>query len=99
MNLLYNSSPLASVLFVLCVFLLSGTSYDNSSSKMQLSARRQWLMPVILTTQEAEIRRIAVQSQSQANTFGDPILKKLIIKKEWQSGSTSKTTCLVNVKP
>jgi hypothetical protein len=27
------------------------------------SARHQWLMPVILTTQEVEIRRSAVQSQ------------------------------------
>jgi hypothetical protein len=26
-------------------------------------ARHQWLMPVILATQEAEIRRIAIQSQ------------------------------------
>jgi hypothetical protein len=28
-------------------------------------ARRQWLMPIILATQEAEISRIAVQSQSR----------------------------------
>jgi hypothetical protein len=31
-------------------------------SKMKM-ARRQWLVPIILATQEAEIRRIAVQSQ------------------------------------
>jgi hypothetical protein len=35
-------------------------------------------MPVILGTQEAEIRRIAVQSQLQVNSFGDPISKKTI---------------------
>jgi hypothetical protein len=28
-----------------------------------VKARRQWLMPVILATQEAEVRRIMVQSQ------------------------------------
>jgi hypothetical protein len=28
-------------------------------------ARHQWLIPVILTTQEAEIRRIEVQSQAK----------------------------------
>jgi hypothetical protein len=33
-------------------------------------------MPVILAIQEAEIRRIAVQSQSWANSLRDPISKK-----------------------
>jgi hypothetical protein len=32
-------------------------------------------MPVILDTQEAMIRRMAVQSQPQANSSQDPILK------------------------
>jgi hypothetical protein len=40
-------------------------------------ARCQWLTPVILTTQESEIRRIAVQSQAQANSSQDPISKKI----------------------
>jgi hypothetical protein len=31
--------------------------------KWSLLAKYQWLMPVILATQEAEIRRIMVQSQ------------------------------------
>jgi hypothetical protein len=31
-----------------------------SPSNMYITAGRQWLMPVILATQEAEIRRIAV---------------------------------------
>jgi hypothetical protein len=29
----------------------------------EFEARRQWFMPVILTTQEAEVRRIMFQSQ------------------------------------
>jgi hypothetical protein len=38
------------------------------------------LMPVILATQEAEIRRIAVLSQSLANSSIRPYLKKLFTK-------------------
>jgi hypothetical protein len=34
-------------------------------------------MTIILATQETEIRRITVQSQLQANTLQDPILKKI----------------------
>jgi hypothetical protein len=37
--------------------------------KKKVSARHWWLMPVIPATQEAEIRRIMVQSQPQANNF------------------------------
>jgi hypothetical protein len=41
-------------------------------------------MPVILATQEAEIkRRIVVCSQPRANSSQDPILKKLITEKGW----------------
>jgi hypothetical protein len=43
--------------------------------------RSQWLRPVILATQEAEIRRIIVWSQLWANSSRDPILKKPITKK------------------
>jgi hypothetical protein len=32
-------------------------------------------MPIILATQEAEIRRIEVRSQPQANSSGDPTSK------------------------
>jgi hypothetical protein len=36
----------------------------------------QWLTPVILATQEADIRRIVVQSQTLTNSSPDLILKK-----------------------
>jgi hypothetical protein len=41
----------------------------NTSTKTCIPAGRQWLMRIILATQEAEIRRIAVQSQpTQGNS-------------------------------
>jgi hypothetical protein len=40
-----------------------------------------WLTPVILTTQEAEIRKIAVQSQPWSNSSQDSISIKLFPKK------------------
>jgi hypothetical protein len=55
------------------------------------NARHWWLTPIILATQEAEIRRITVRSQPPANSSGDPILKKPITKKKtknsWWIGS------------
>jgi hypothetical protein len=49
-------------------------SLKKSSIKIIL-VRYQWLMPIILAMQEAEIRRIPVQIQSQANSSQDPISK------------------------
>jgi hypothetical protein len=45
------------------------------------------LIPVILATQKAEIRRIEVQSQPEQIVLRDPILKKPFTKKGWWSGS------------
>jgi hypothetical protein len=49
------------------------------------------ILTVIPAIQEAEIRRIIVQSQPQANSLQDPISKipitKTKTKKGWQSGS------------
>jgi hypothetical protein len=42
-------------------FLNKQTKKAKQTNKKK--ARQQWLMPVILATQEAEIRRIGVQSQ------------------------------------
>jgi uncharacterized protein (DUF305 family) len=43
--------------------------------EMTSSVRCQWLTPVILATQEAEIRRMEVRSQPWANSSRDPIKK------------------------
>jgi hypothetical protein len=48
---------------------------------MKKGARRQWLAPEILPTQEVEIRRITVQVQAR-----DPISKNPITRKGWWSG-------------
>jgi hypothetical protein len=43
-------------------------------------AERQWLTPIILATQEEEIRKIKEQSQPQQIALRDDILKKPITK-------------------
>jgi hypothetical protein len=51
-----------------------------------MNARHQWLTPVILATQEAEIRRITFGSQPRQTVPQDPILKKCFTKRglaEW----------------
>jgi hypothetical protein len=52
-------------------------------------ARHQWLAPVILAIQKAEIRRIAVQSQPQANSTEILSQKKKSIQKKgrWRGSS------------
>jgi hypothetical protein len=54
--------------------------------ELNTQARHQWLTPVILATQEAEIRRITVQRQPQANMERPYLKKKPITKKGWWSG-------------
>jgi hypothetical protein len=62
----------------------------SSFLKPLLIVGHQLLMPVILATQEAEIRKIAIQSQSQANISWGPILKIPITKKDWPSVSSGR---------
>jgi hypothetical protein len=61
---------------------LNGTSEGQSNKQRSEEDSHLWLMPLILATQEAEIRRIVVQSQ-HSNSLRDPILKKPITKKGW----------------
>jgi hypothetical protein len=65
-------------------------------SKRTNAARRLWLMPVILTTQEAEIRRITVRSQPGQI---DLISKELITKRAGGVAQAVKSTCLASVRP
>jgi hypothetical protein len=58
---------------ILCFPILTGLRWGV--------ARHQWLTPIILVTQEAEIRRMLVQSQSWVNSSWDPISKKTHHKK------------------
>jgi hypothetical protein len=66
-----------------------GVESSNLLKKSYPVARRQWLTPVILATQKAQIRRTEVQSQPWANSCRDPISKKTHQKKKgWWSGSS-----------
>jgi hypothetical protein len=57
-------------------------------SQEGLETRCVWLTPVILATQEAEINQEDHGlGLAWANSSQDPILKKLITKKSWWSGS------------
>jgi hypothetical protein len=55
---------------------------------MLILARHWWLTPVILATQEAEIRRITLEA-TPGKEFTRPYLKKILHKKglDWWSGS------------
>jgi hypothetical protein len=48
-------------------------------------------MSVILATQEAEIRRITIQSQTWRNRSRDPILKKNPSPKQKRAGRVTQT--------
>jgi hypothetical protein len=55
-------------------YLLARPSHGSSGHR----ARCWWLTPVILATQEAEIRRIVVRSQAEQIVLPGPISKKPI---------------------
>jgi hypothetical protein len=60
---------------------------DREKLKYVFKARCQWLMPVILATQEAVIRRITVQRQPEQIVLETLSRKKPIPKKGWWTGS------------
>jgi hypothetical protein len=66
------------------VFIFSFQSYELE--KYSVLARRRWLMPVILATREAEIRKIEVRSRSRQTVHKTLSQKKPLHKKglvEW----------------
>jgi hypothetical protein len=75
------------VMFINTSSIHSKTELNKCILKTILLAGCQWLMPVILATQEAEIRRISVQSQLGHNSLQDPTSEKTFTKKGWWSGS------------
>jgi hypothetical protein len=71
---------------------------NKKIKKQKHIARCWWLTPMILAPQDAEIRRIWVPRQPQANSSRDPISKTPITKKNWLSGLSGKSTCLASMR-
>jgi hypothetical protein len=68
------------------LFSKGDTLSSDSGTAKKIEAGCQWLVPVVLAAQEAEIRRITVQSQTWENSSGDTISEKKHHKKglvEW----------------
>jgi hypothetical protein len=68
------------------MIVIYGQAVKNENEVYRLT-RCQWLMPIILATQEAEIRRITVPIQPRQIVLQDSISKKSSTKKDWWSGS------------
>jgi hypothetical protein len=61
----------------------------NAFKKKSITARYQWLTPIILATLEASIRRIKVQMHPGQIVL-DPFSKILNTKQNWWSGSSGR---------
>jgi hypothetical protein len=77
---------------ILCLFVLF-------CFKTGPHAGHWFLMPVILATQEADIRRIKVQSQPQSNSWGDPILKNPSQKRASRVPQVARAPSLASMRP
>jgi predicted AAA+ superfamily ATPase len=71
---------------------------DIASSLKKKILQAGWLKPVILATQEAEIRRITVQSQPRQIVHKTLSRKKTITKKGWQSEAPSSNPSIARKK-
>jgi hypothetical protein len=67
--------------------ILTKRKENNNNTKTQIVGH-QWLMPVILTTQEAEVRRISICGQPGKNENKTLSQKNLITRKDRPSGSS-----------
>jgi hypothetical protein len=68
------------------VFFLENQLLDFQQQKKKKKVSHQWLTPVILATQEAEIRRIEVHSQPRQMVYETLSQKNPSQKKGWWSG-------------
>jgi hypothetical protein len=72
-------------LYVVCSSIthwIHGTCLCANRANRKSLSGRWWLKPVILATQEVEIRRITVRSQPRQIVLQDPISKKSFTKIE-----------------
>jgi hypothetical protein len=72
-------------------FIILMNQVLRNMSKNTVLAGRQWLTPVVLGTQEAEIRRIKIWSQPRPPSWKFPKQKK-----GWKSGSSTKSARLAS---